>query len=170
VAELALIARMTVGIALVLTAIWKLRNPLQFQVALRATAPALAVYAWFATGAIVVFELATAGLLMVPGLAPLGTVSAGLLIGSFTVALWRVPSVSAGCGCWREPRSADSGRALFLARNGSLLVLVLIGATSTEIPSAGVRIFGLLAGLMTSLLILELPQFGGVVRAQTGGE
>jgi hypothetical protein len=114
-------------------------------------------------------ELIAAALLLIPLSARLGSVLSGLLLVSFSIAIWRTPSLNAGCGCWRSTNHGDQGRVLLLARNGLLLLLVLVGSISVAPMPLGVWAFALVAGGMLSLLLLELPQLGIVARAQTQG-
>jgi hypothetical protein len=157
-------ARATVGVALMLTAVWKWRNQAEFRSAYRAAAPrairGLAARAAFATP---LAELVCAAALLIPGgIGRWATPVAVTLLLTFTIALTRVKDLTAGCGCWRSA-PGPANRNLFLARNLLLLTLAAVGslgATSLE-PGQAVAVLPMAA--LLALIILEVPTIGAMV-------
>jgi Methylamine utilisation protein MauE len=162
-------ARATVGVALLLTAIWKWRNQAEFRSAYRAAAPQpVRGLAAVAAVAIPLAELACAAALLVPAeLGRWATPLALALLVLFTIALTRVKDLTAGCGCWRSA-PGPTNRNLFLVRNLLLLTLAVVGSLGTT----GLELVQALAVLpmavLFALIILELPTIGAMVLSERG--
>lgn len=164
------VARGTVAVALLASAVWKLTHPREFRAAARAALPDRAARL---TPALVTLlppvELGAAALLLTTG--PLGRLAAlgavGLLL-AFTVVLARAPDPAAGCGCWRPsstgPGSAPDARGRHLLRNGILLAAAAAGAALPPAATPGVLLL-LPAAALLAVLVLEVPAIGAVLAA-----
>lgn len=166
-AEFAAIARVTVSVTFFLTALWKIRYPLRFQIAFRAAVPRFSHHARLASSVIPASELALAAALLAPPTRLLGSLLSITILALFSVAIWRMPNLKAGCGCWRSTDQVSPEKTPLFVRNGLLAILAVAGTLSTASVGAGVLAFSTLAGGALSLLILELPEVVDIVTAQS---
>jgi hypothetical protein len=113
-------------------------------------------------------EILCASGLLAPGRAGqlASLLAIGILLG-FAGAIAFSRDLSAGCGCWREP-SFDVGEAsrrrILLFRNGLLIALAAGGAIEgSQGLDAKHFAFGISAGGLFALILLELPQIGSII-------
>lgn len=159
------VARATVACALVLSAIWKLRNARSFSIAFRESAPAfLRGFNQIARRAISAIELLLAAGLLSPlaETARPSAIAALVLITSFMVALRKNRDPTAGCGCWRAVPGVDSRKPVF-ARNIILLAAAALAAIRPLPAGMGLMLFALVPGLALSFAIFEIPTFAAVL-------
>jgi hypothetical protein len=149
----AYLARCSVAAALVLSALWKVRHRVEFEVALSA-AVRIQVVRRALRFVVPALEIGTAALLLSPGhLGMLGAAGAGTLVVVLGSTLFR-RDLSAGCGCWSAPRV---DRGALIARNAILLVLVGASIPVSVQLTWPVALFCLAAGPLFALLVMEIP-------------
>jgi hypothetical protein len=157
---LVVLARSTVGAALIASAIWKLRNPQEFRRAFVA-APALIRRVAYVPGLLPGIELIVGGLAVAPSRAgQLGATASFLLVAFFTVVAVGFDN-GGSCGCWAEPQSASSNRVLrraFFVRNAVLMAAAAAGAlTADALPFAQAAVV-IPLGVLAAFIVLEIPQ------------
>jgi Methylamine utilisation protein MauE len=151
-------ARAAVAGTFLFSAAWKLRHPGQFRVAFRAATPrrlhrldrpaARLVPAVEAVVAVALLASWPAG--------PASSLAALLVLLVFTLALLRSADPRAGCGCWRST-GHRTGRGPYLVRNGLLIGLALAGVLVSTSPPLVAVPFGLVAGGVVAVILMELP-------------
>ena len=165
-------ARAVVGIALLLSAGWKLRHQSEFRASYRAMlAGPLRRLDGVAAKAVPLLEIMLGvGMLIRSPIERAIVSAAGLLILGFTLLLSRAGDSRAGCGCWRTPLRGAI-RAPHLVRNGSLLVLAIAGTwTVGTLPTVGL-LFGVGAGFIFAVVLMEIPEVALVALGdRTGGD
>jgi hypothetical protein len=152
------LARVTVAFALCASAVWKIRNPIRFQLAVRAFLPRWGPrVAGISKTAVSSLEMACAVSLLLPGSAGLaGAIVAAGMILTLTIMLAFAKDFRAGCGCWRSDLAHPS-KGAYLVRNVGLLSLTIVGIRNVATPPMLEAAVELSLGLVAALLVLELP-------------
>jgi len=164
-------ARAVAGIALLLSAGWKIRHKSAFRASYQALVggrvshlDGLAIrtlpYAEIVCGS---------GLLLRSSVERLAAASSFFVVLSFTLLLARASDFRAGCGCWRTPVRGVL-RGPHLIRNACLLALSAVGTASvSNIPPASL-LFCLGTGALFAVVIMEIPQVASVAFETEGGQ
>ena len=171
VAWLAAVARSSVAVALIATAIWKVFRPVSFEEAFRAIVPAATTarhgIAKAARGGLVLIEVVLGLFLLLPGTASLAALAAaGLIVAFSVVVVVRAPE-HLSCGCWRDAVGLDSPalfRTATLVRNAVLVGLAAVGSFETSHLGLPQLLFAYCVGLALAALVLEIPQATAVAR------
>lgn len=154
------VARAAVAAALVMSAVWKLRNGQKFRAVFSALVSApLQSLDVLAARSLPWVEFASAGILLaayssVGQWAALGALA---LIGVFTLALARIRDTRLGCGCWGS-LAHDLDRRFQLGRNLAMMIVAGFGSIRVSVLPWNELIFTMAIGLLLGLLLLELPQ------------
>jgi Methylamine utilisation protein MauE len=151
-------ARCTVSIALIMSALWKLRHQAEFSGVLGAVfRQRFRLLRLVLSVVVPVAEMAVAGVILLPGAAGvLGSALAGALVFTLSATMLR-HDLTAGCGCWSGPHPS---RAAVLARNGLLIALVAGSVASQPALSWRLVLPGIAIGGIFAFLIMEIPVIG----------
>lgn len=171
-------ARAAVAAAFLLSAGWKIRNQIEFRAVFRASAPrSLHRFARTSVHATAAVEILIATVLLTPG--PLGQFAAGAAVVVtifFSATLARVGNPALGCGCWRSAMQGGDPalhRKLLFVRNAVLASLAAVGALTALTFDMASLLFGLVAGSLLAIVVLEVPAIGVVAtterKARTSG-
>jgi len=155
--EAALVARLAVGTAFLLTAAWKLRNPQEFQAVLRERTSRFRRARWRGIPiAVAGIELGIALLLFLPSVpSPIAAIAASALLGGFTALLLIGESSKVGCGCWRsEPEVGDGA---YVGRNVVLLIMAATAGWATASVGGAMYALSLVLGAIVAITVLEAP-------------
>lgn len=157
---LALWGRTSVAWVFTLTALWKVRNATQFGQAVESwlsdnkVRRSLVSASWIVVPA----EIIAAITLVLSQTSVFGLVESSLLLVIFTAYVATAEDLSRGCGCW-QGRGQIHGRLPLLCRNAVLLILLTVGSMAPSYESSPAELtFSLGAGLITAMLVLQLPQ------------
>jgi hypothetical protein len=154
-------AQAAVAWTLLLSALWKILNRDEFRRALPGRLASLGV----AVSGMPLLELLIGAALIAPRpLSRPAALAAVVLLAAFTVATARSDALVAGCGCWPGVPD-DLDRRLLLARNAVLVALAVAVAALGSSPTLGASevAFGLFAGLLLAVLVMETPNVGAVL-------
>jgi hypothetical protein len=171
-ALLGVMFRSLAAVVFVLTAYWKLSNPIEFEASfVRLAPPALRTSSRWLLVAVAASELLLAGALLagirVAALSLAAPVAAAALVLVFTVVL--TVGEEGGCGCWTTPQAGSRWTLKLapIARNVVLLCALVgaavcspSGAPSVDLP-AGLAPF--VAGAVLAVLLVEFPQIAAAV-------
>jgi hypothetical protein len=163
------VARAVLGLALLLSASWKLRHRSEFAAALAAMLPRRLRSARRAlTSVIPVVEATCALVALSPLGSPLAVLPAAVFVLTVTVPLSAAPDLSAGCGCWTNP-GVSVPRSVYLARNGVLALLAVGGALHQSPLSASVMLTAIPVAAIFALLLMELPEIAATLTTMKAG-
>lgn len=159
-------ARGTVASALVLSALWKVRNRDGFRASFARNAPSFMQRHARAFGtALVVFEVFLGVGIIWPIESVVRASSIGViaLIGTLTLVMIRRGDLRDGCGCWRAPTSDVDARSAFVSRNTILILAAACGVLAPTAIDLGGRLLSLSVGAALGLIVLEIPTFASVL-------
>jgi hypothetical protein len=153
------LARSIVGIALVLSACWKLRHQVAFRESLRRFGGSrLRRHDRPVARILPVAEIATgAGLLIDDPIGRASACVAFIMILAFSLLMIRADDLSSGCGCWPTPAGGHADSRPLLIRNGFLLAFSVVGAIPAGSITPLILAFYLASGSVFALTIMEIP-------------
>lgn len=158
------LVRVAAATIFVLSAAWKVAEPVAFARAFRGLAPrSIRSAAAPARYGLAALEIALAGTFVFGifdrTVAVGGGLAALVIVSSFSMRVARTRGLRE-CGCWAMPFVADANqaRSLILIRNGIVIsILAAVVWTPSELTVAGVA-----GGILFGLLVVEAPQLVAV--------
>lgn len=164
---LVLLARYTVGGSFILSGVWKFRHPAHFKAAFHSLLTGrLSSFDGLVARGLPVAEIAIgACMLAASWVGRAAAVAAFLMVVSFTALLVRARNLPMGCGCWRKP-IGTSDRAPVLFRNICLGLLAIVGTIPTAGPSLEQVVFGVAAGILLAVVLMEIPLIASVAQSK----